>query len=325
MVVGVGGDDDDRHHLDEVVAKAPVAVGDDDDDDDDEDGDEIDDDAYAILGLDVGASADEVQRAYRQLVKKFHPDRAAAATNAYDKDRFHRITSAGSVLRDRYHRLLYDLQHGKRDVPEAEINEVVAELRERAANMVANMSETVTALRMIESSRGGVVILKALYGDLRHRGALDRPVASCIDVTIPVQCMVQGSELVDHSRTKIFLDGFFDPCPHAPDKQLYIRYMFQDVVHQICYADADEVRLPMRSHAVSRADIPDDGLHSTLKTFPVRRQALQRRERMLCRRRENRIRVIQLTGTMFIVLMGATAVVKNYRDPFLAALKRLLT
>jgi hypothetical protein len=33
-------------------------------------------DPHAVLGLDPGASPDEVQQAYRELAKRFHPDRA---------------------------------------------------------------------------------------------------------------------------------------------------------------------------------------------------------------------------------------------------------
>jgi hypothetical protein len=36
-------------------------------------------DPHAVLGLDPGASPEEVQRAYRALAKRFHPDRAGEA------------------------------------------------------------------------------------------------------------------------------------------------------------------------------------------------------------------------------------------------------
>src|SRR5215218_8395536 len=36
-------------------------------------------DPHAVLGLDPGASPEEVQRAYRVLAKRFHPDRAGEA------------------------------------------------------------------------------------------------------------------------------------------------------------------------------------------------------------------------------------------------------
>ena len=117
----------------------------------------------------------------------------------------------------------------------------------------------------------GLVVLKALYGDLRNRGELSLPPASVIDVTMAVQCkkvshshgisafkqsaegllfvfcvgMVQFSELVNESRTKMFIDGFYDPCPYR-DKMLFIRYLFKGNVHQVCYDDKESIRIPMR-------------------------------------------------------------------------------
>ena len=37
------------------------------------------DDAYATLGVAADASEDEIDRAYRQLMSKYHPDRVAGA------------------------------------------------------------------------------------------------------------------------------------------------------------------------------------------------------------------------------------------------------
>jgi hypothetical protein len=54
-------------------------------------------DPHAVLGLDPGASPEEVHRAYRALAKRFHPDRSGAA----DGELMISINAAYDLLRDR--------------------------------------------------------------------------------------------------------------------------------------------------------------------------------------------------------------------------------
>jgi DnaJ domain len=63
-------------------------------------------DPHAVLGLDPGASPEEVHRAYRALAKRFHPDRAG------DGELMISINAAYDLLRDR-------LQEGREDGPPA--------------------------------------------------------------------------------------------------------------------------------------------------------------------------------------------------------------
>ncbi|HWH95096.1 MAG TPA: J domain-containing protein [Baekduia sp.] len=54
-------------------------------------------DPHAVLGLDPGASAEEVHRAYRALAKRFHPDRAGDGAG----ELMISINAAYDLLRDR--------------------------------------------------------------------------------------------------------------------------------------------------------------------------------------------------------------------------------
>jgi DnaJ domain len=54
-------------------------------------------DPHAVLGLEPGASPDEVHRAYRQLAKRFHPDHAGAN----EGEMMISINAAYDLLRDR--------------------------------------------------------------------------------------------------------------------------------------------------------------------------------------------------------------------------------
>jgi curved DNA-binding protein len=62
-------------------------------------------DYYKTLGVERGASKDEIQKAYRKLARKYHPD-VSKEENA--EDRFKEISEAYEVLKDEDKRQKYD-------------------------------------------------------------------------------------------------------------------------------------------------------------------------------------------------------------------------
>ena len=62
-------------------------------------------DYYDILGLQRGASADDIKGSYRKLARKYHPDVNKAADA---EDRFKEIGEAYQVLKDPEKRAAYD-------------------------------------------------------------------------------------------------------------------------------------------------------------------------------------------------------------------------
>src|SRR3982750_2142028 len=61
---------------------------------------------YSVLGVERGASDDDIKKAYRKLAMQYHPDRNNGAKDAEEK--FKEITEAYDVLRDPQKRAAFD-------------------------------------------------------------------------------------------------------------------------------------------------------------------------------------------------------------------------
>ncbi|XP_017277103.1 dnaJ (Hsp40) homolog, subfamily C, member 5 gamma b isoform X3 [Kryptolebias marmoratus] len=61
---------------------------------------------YIVLGLEKGASPDEIKRAYRKLALRHHPDKNP--DNPEAAERFKEINNANSILSDENKRKIYD-------------------------------------------------------------------------------------------------------------------------------------------------------------------------------------------------------------------------
>jgi DnaJ homolog subfamily C member 11 len=79
--------------------------------------------------------------------------------------------------------------------------------RKEAEEAIDLMRESVMRRREIEEARHGLVIVEAWYGDLHDRhevdSRLDTEFPSKIDVTLPLQSLVQNSQLHLHNTTKV--------------------------------------------------------------------------------------------------------------------------
>lgn len=76
-----------------------------------------------------------------------------------------------------------------------------------------------------------------------------------IDVTVPTQCLVEGSRLVFFESSKAELAGFYDPCTllHGEQKHLLIRYLHRGTAHQVILPDDEACKLPKTQHRLAAA------------------------------------------------------------------------
>ena len=72
-----------------------------------------------------------------------------------------------------------------------------------------------------------------------------------INVTIPVQCLVEdSSRIILYEGSKSGLAGFFDPCNDDEKdlRHLLIRYSYQGKIHQTLIKDQEQLRCPRSTH-----------------------------------------------------------------------------
>ena len=76
-----------------------------------------------------------------------------------------------------------------------------------------------------------------------------------VDVTVPVQSLVESGRLTFFEGSKADLAGFYDPCAllHDEQKHLLIRYSYQNSVHQVLLPDGEGLKLPKTAHRISVA------------------------------------------------------------------------
>src|SRR5690554_7092160 len=131
--------------------------------------------------------------------------------------------------------------------------------KEDAKRAVALMEESVHGIIHTERQRGGLVVLDARYGRLdfdpeRPLSAPKSRPGQYIDVTIPLQCMVEGSQLImSGSGSKSWQEGFYDPSDDCEPSQnsLWVQYLFLNQLHHVVVADDEELRMPMSGHLIT--------------------------------------------------------------------------
>ena len=134
-------------------------------------------DFYTTLGVERGASDEEIKKAYRKLAMTNHPDRNNGSREAEEK--FKEITEAYDVLRDPNKRSMYD-RYGE------------AGLRGGAGGF--HHVDLAEALNIFMRDLGGMAGFGDLFGAAGQRGGVGPRTGSDIRITLKARCFPSGDQ-----------------------------------------------------------------------------------------------------------------------------------
>nr|ATB19888.1 putative OWL1 [Juniperus drupacea] len=130
----------------------------------------------------------------------------------------------------------------------------VLEARAAASNAQTLLQNVANRKLKKQAERGGLVITKAVYGNLKGHSEKEEETTlgidnelplPILDVTIPLNFLVDDSgQLKLHEGIKKSgIMGFCDPCPGEP-KQLEVSYTFRDHPYKVVVDDYGGLQLP---------------------------------------------------------------------------------
>jgi len=138
-------------------------------------------------------------------------------------------------------------------------------LRKETQSKINLIRPEAERIRSQEQEIQGLVILKAYYGKLNREGnpigenidTVDNSEGNpleWIDVTIPIQIVVQNSQLRLPEGTKEGMFGFFNPFiteSGLNEKKLSVSYLFHNQMHFVLIHDNEPLSIPLRAHQVT--------------------------------------------------------------------------
>ncbi|WWC90847.1 uncharacterized protein L201_005784 [Kwoniella dendrophila CBS 6074] len=136
-----------------------------------------------------------------------------------------------------------------------ENKEFIVQKKGEALDAISLMERDVEKRIKAERERNGLIIVSAHYGlssSFTTRGIIqsEKDEEEIIDVTIPVQALVQDGKLyIPGGKGKFNIIGFWDPCI-GENKSLRIRYLFRGKLHEVTVDDIVTVKAPVKAHAL---------------------------------------------------------------------------
>ncbi|KAL5970080.1 hypothetical protein TSMEX_002188 [Taenia solium] len=144
------------------------------------------------------------------------------------------------------------------------LRDELQKLRAEALATQSLMQHTSARVARAEKESRGLVIVYALYGQLSPTTpsiplTADVGGALSIDVTVPLQVMVEHHQIRLPPGRWADMQGFYDPCAglgraachgRRPLRQLFVAYTFNGLPHEVCTEESGGLAIPMSKHRV---------------------------------------------------------------------------
>ncbi|WP_223653835.1 J domain-containing protein [Hymenobacter psoromatis] len=108
---------------------------------------------FQVLGLQFGASTEEIRRAYREYAKHFHPDKHQ--NSAFFTDRFRSVQEAYELLIDKARREQFEQSFQGEKL--RELNKALAEEKKKASALTAGLAETEAKCKQLLSENAELI------------------------------------------------------------------------------------------------------------------------------------------------------------------------
>lgn len=207
---------------------------------------------YQLLGVTETATFEDIRQAYHDVCRRFHPDKQAAGgkLTSDQLEFWSALQTAWKCLSNEARRMIYDIRREGKALSLEDRARIQKLQRDQAARDISNMQIQYQQSIDREKQKNGIIVLKALFGDLRpaavalsNGAALNKENASeqtvegdespsakqaesdsraleqefgvvgpLLDVTIPIQCCVDNHRVILATGIgKSDLPGFYNP------------------------------------------------------------------------------------------------------------------
>lgn len=141
-------------------------------------------------------------------------------------------------------------------VRRAKLRDTLSQRRREALSTQSLMKSAAVRSKHVESKKLGLIIDRAVFGCISLNSNTATPSDDagplCLDVTIPLQAMVELSQLRLPPGHWADLQGFYDPCVgiYGVRRSLRVLYTFHNVPHEITVHESEGLAIPMSKHRI---------------------------------------------------------------------------